>query len=153
MKARGNRSRKKQLQTEQRLKQVQTRSTSTRWKETYALSAKIAPSTAKTKKALEGTIRINSHNARVLFDTGTIGEDILSAAFVTTYGVETKALEGELRILMAMKGSQSTSSKQCVVDIEIEKMRTRNNRIIVGNLTKYDAMIRMEFLLRNQATI
>jgi len=121
--------------------------------ETYASSGKTAPSTAKAKKALEGTIRINGHDTRVLFDTGTIGEDILSAAFVTTHSVETKALEGELQILMAMKGSQSTSSKQCVVDIEIGKMRTRNNRMIVGNLAKYDALIGMEFLSRNQATI
>jgi len=111
--------------------------------ETYALSGKTALSTAKAKKALEGTIRMNGRDARVLFNTGTIGGDILSAAFVTTHGVETKALEGELRILMAMKGSQYTSSKQCVVDVEIGKMRTRNNRMMVGNLTTYDALIRM----------
>jgi len=111
--------------------------------ETYASSGRTALSTAKAKKALEGMIRINGHDARVLFDTGTSGEDILSAAFVTTHRVETKALEGELRILMAMKGSQYTSSKQCVVDVEIGKMRTRNNRMIVGNLATYDALIRM----------
>jgi len=58
--------------------------------ETYASSGKTALSTAKAKKALEGTIRINGRDARVLLDTGTIGEDILSAAFVTTHGVETK---------------------------------------------------------------
>jgi len=121
--------------------------------ETYASSGKTAPSTTKAKKALEGTIKINGHDARVLFNTGTIGEDILRAAFVTTHGGETKALEGELRILMAMKGSQSTSSKQSVVDIEVGKMRTRNNRMIVGNLAKYDALIGMKFLSRNQATI
>ena len=109
--------------------------------ENYALSGKTAPSTAKAKKASEGMIRINGHDARVLFDIGTIGEDILSAAFVTTHGVDTKALEGELPILMVMKGSQSTSSKQCIVDIEIGKMRTRNNRMIFDNLPKYDALI------------
>jgi len=107
----------------------------------------------ESKKALEGTIKINGHNARVLFDTGTIGENILSAAFVTTHGLETKVLEGELWILMAMKGSQSTSSKQCVVNIESGKMRTRNNRMIVGNLAKYEALIGMEFLSRNPATM
>jgi len=70
--------------------------------ETYASSGKTAPSTAKAKKNLEGTIRINGHDARVLFNTGPIGEDILSAAFITPHGVETKVLEGELRILMAI---------------------------------------------------
>jgi len=54
---------------------------------------------------------------------------------------------------MAMKGSKSTSSKQYAVDIEIGKMRTKNNRMIVGNLAKYDVLIGMEFLSRNQATI
>jgi len=121
--------------------------------ETYTLSGKTVPSTTKTKKALERTIRIKGQDARVLLDTGTIGEDIDSAAFVTTHAVETKALEGELLILMAMKGLQSTSSKQSVVDIEIGKMRTRNTRMIVGNLAKYDDLIGMEFLSRNQATI
>jgi len=54
--------------------------------ETDTSSGKTAPSTAKAKKALEGMIRINGHDARVLFDTGTIGEDIRSVAFVTTHG-------------------------------------------------------------------
>jgi len=120
--------------------------------ETDASSGKTALSTTKAKKALEGTIRINGYDAKVLFDTGTIGEDILNAAFITTHGVETNVLEGELQILMTMKGSQSTSSKQCVVDIEIGKMCTRNNRMIVGKLAKYDALIGIEFRSRNQAT-
>jgi len=78
--------------------------------ETYASSGKTALSKAKAKKALEGKIRINGQDARALLDTGTIGEHIISAVFVTTHRVETKTIEGAHRILMAMKGSQSTST-------------------------------------------
>ena len=67
--------------------------------------------------------------------------------------METKALEGELRILIAMKGSQSTSSKQWAVDIQIGKMCTKSNRMIAGNLAKSEALIGREFLSRNQATM
>jgi len=41
-------------------------------------------------------MRITAYDVRALINTGTIAEDILSAAFVTTHGVESKWLEGEL---------------------------------------------------------
>ena len=43
------------------------------------------PTTIKAHHALEGTIFINGKEARVLFDTGTIGANLISAAFVTTH--------------------------------------------------------------------
>ena len=49
---------------------------------TYVLSGKTAPSTAKAKKTLEEKIRITGHDAKVLFNRGTIGEAILITVFV-----------------------------------------------------------------------
>jgi len=81
-------------------------------------------------------------------------QELLEKTYVVQHlsppmAVETKTLEGEHTILIAMKGSQSRSSKQSAVYIEIGKRNTRNNRMIVGNiLAKYDALIRMELQSR-----
>ena len=79
--------------------------------ESYA-AAKVKttrPSTIKAPHALEGTMFINGKEARVLFDTGTIGANLISAAFVTTHGIPCTAMKEPTKILMAMKGSRSES--------------------------------------------
>ena len=67
------------------------------------------PSTIKAHYTLEGSMFINGKEARVLFDTGTIGANWISAAFVTTHGVPCTAMKEPLKIVMAMKGSRSES--------------------------------------------
>jgi len=47
---------------------------------------------------------------------------------------------------MAMKGSRSESHKECTVDLVVGKLQTKGNKILVGNVTKYDALIGMPFL-------
>src|ERR1700710_3028471 len=54
---------------------------------------------------------------------------------------------------MAMKGSRSTSNKKCFPTIEIGKMNTNNNPMLVGSIAKYDALLGMEFHGRNKALI
>ena len=74
--------------------------------ESYA-AAKVkttSPSTIKAYHALEGTMFINGKEARVLFDTGTIGANLISPAFVTTHRIPCTAMTEPTKILMAMKG-------------------------------------------------
>ena len=47
---------------------------------------------------------INGKEANVLFDTGTIGANLISAAFVTTNGIPCIELKEPTKIPMAMKG-------------------------------------------------
>ena len=57
------------------------------------------------------------------------------------------------KILMAMKGSRSESQKECVVDIAVDRLQTKGNKMLVGNLANYDALIGMPFLKQQQAII
>ena len=52
-----------------------------------------------------------------------------------------------------MKGSWSESQKECVVDITIDKLQTKGNKMLVGNLAKDDAPIEMPFLKQQDAII
>ena len=98
---------------------------------------------------------INGKEARVLFDTGIIGANLISAAFVTTHGIPCTAmnLKEPTKILMAMKGSQSESHEECTVDLAVDKLQMEGNKMLVGNLAKYDALIGMPFLKQQGAII
>ena len=121
--------------------------------ESYVATKTTRPTTIKAHHALEGTIFINGKEAKVLFDTGTIGASPISAAFVTTHGIPCKEMKELTKILMAMKGSPSESNKECTVDLVVGKLQTKGNKIIVGNLAKYDALIEMPFLKQQGAII
>src|SRR5437868_3823004 len=54
---------------------------------------------------------------------------------------------------MAMKGFHSNSQRQCKVDIEIGRMVTKDNTMLVENLAKYNALIGMPFMPRNNGII
>ena len=111
------------------------------------------PSTIRAHHGLEGTMFINGKEARVLFDIGTIGANLISGAFVTTHGIPCTAMKEPTKILMAMKGSRSESHKECTVDLAVDKLQAKGNKMLVGNLAKYDALIGMPFLKQQGAII
>jgi len=111
------------------------------------------PTTIKAVHALEGTMFINGKEAKVLFDTGTIGASLISAAFVTTHRIPCIEMKEPTKIVMAMKGSRSESNKECAVDLAVGKLHTKGNKMLVGNLAKYDALIGMPFLKQQGAII
>jgi len=96
---------------------------------------------------------INGKKAKVFFDTGTIGANPISAAFVTTHGITCIELKKPTKILMAMKGSRSESDKECTVNLTVGKLQTKGNKMLVGNLAKYDTLIGMPFLKQPGAII
>src|SRR6201996_611377 len=63
------------------------------------------PATIKADHVLEGTMFINGKEAGVLFDTGTIGVNRISVAFVTTHAMPCTMMQEPTKLLMAMKGS------------------------------------------------
>ena len=111
------------------------------------------PTTIKAHHALEGTMLINGKEARVLFDTGIIEASLISTVFVTTHGIPCTAMKEATKIPLAMKGSKSESHKECVVDILVDNLKTKGNKMLVGNLAKYDALIGMLFLKRQGGII
>ena len=111
------------------------------------------PSAIKAHQALEGTMFINGKEARALFDTGTMGTNLISAAFVTTHGIPCTGMKEPTKILMAMKGSQSESHKECTDDLAVDRLQMKGNKMLVGNLVKYDALIGMPFLKQEGAIV
>jgi len=102
--------------------------------QSHAATKTTRPTTIKAHHALEGTMFIKGKEAKVLFDTGTIGANLISAAFVTTHGIPCIELKEPTKIVMAMKGSRSESNKECTVNLTVGKLQTKGNKILVGNL-------------------
>jgi len=96
---------------------------------------------------------INGKEAKVLFDTGTIGTNLINATFVTTHGIPCIEMQEPTKILMTMNRSRSESHKECTFDIALGKLQTKGNKMLVGNVTKYDALIGMLFLKQEGAII
>jgi len=89
---------------------------------------------------------INGKEGNIQFDTGTIGANLISAAFVTTHGIPCIELKEPTKILIAMKGSRSESNKECTVNLTVGKLQPKGNIMLVGNLAKYNVLIGMPFL-------
>jgi len=121
--------------------------------ESYVAAKTTRPTTIKALHSLKGTMFINGKEAKVLFDTGTIGASLISAVFVTTHGIPTIEMKEPTKILMAMKGSRCECNKECTVDQAVGKLHTKGNKMLVGNLAKYDALIGMPFLKQQGAII
>jgi len=116
--------------------------------ESYATAQTTRPANIKPHGSLEGTIYLNGKEAKVLFDTGTIGANIVSAHFVTIHEIPCTEMTKPTKIHMAMKRSRSESQKECSVEILVGKMQVPNTKMIVGNLAKYNALIGMLFLIQ-----
>jgi len=121
--------------------------------ENYATTKITSPATTKAHHALDGTIFINGKEAKVLFDTGTIGANLLSAAFVTTHGIPCIQLKEPTKIPMAMKGARSESNKECTLNLAVGTLQTKGDKILVGNPARYDALIGVPFLNQQGAII
>jgi hypothetical protein len=72
-------------------------------------------------QALEANINSNGHQARVLFDIGTIETDLLSNQFITTHNIPVESLKKPRTLKIAVKGSRSSANHKCNVTFEIGK--------------------------------
>jgi len=71
--------------------------------DSYAAAKTTHSSTIKVHKVLEGTRFIHGKEAKVLFDTGTIGTNLISAAFVTTHCIPCMEMKETTKRFMAKK--------------------------------------------------
>jgi len=109
--------------------------------------------TSARQPALEGTILINGNKARVLFDTGTVGTDLISNTFITTHGIPTTELKEAANLRMAVKGFRCSAHRMCKATIKIGKIEIKYNPMTALNLDSYDALLGMEFLAKHGAVI
>jgi len=102
--------------------------------------------TMEAHHVLEGSIFIIGKGAKVQFDTGTIGANLISAAIVTTQGIPCTEMKEPIKILRAMKGSRFPRHKECTIDLAVGKIQTIGKKMVVDTLAKYDTLIGMLFL-------
>ena len=87
----------------------------------------IGPSGNKNS-ALEAYITVNGHKAKALFDTGTMGDNLISGKFVYTFQIPTQDLDTPISLKMAVKGSRSTVNYKCQPLIQMENENRRKNQ-------------------------
>jgi len=120
--------------------------------ESYATAQTTRPANLKPHGSLEGTIHLTGKEAKVLFDTGTIGANIVRPHVVTTHGIPCINMAKLTKINMAMEGSRSESQKEYSVEISVGKMKVPNTKMIIRKLANYDALIGMPLLIQQQAS-
>jgi hypothetical protein len=62
---------------------------------------------------------VNGHQAKVLFDTRTMEDNLISRKFVSTNRIATENLEVSISLKMAIKGSRSTINYRAKPVIQI----------------------------------
>jgi len=111
------------------------------------------PTRSKSENGIEGTCFINGKKGKVQFDTGRTGAKLISAAFVTTYGIPCIEMKEPTKRLKAIKGSRSERLKEYTVDLAVGKLGTKGNMMLVGSWVKYNVFKGMAFLKQKGAII
>jgi len=119
----------------------------------YAAGKTTHPTTIKAHHTLEGTMVINGKKAKVLLDTGRTGGNLISASFATTHSIPCTKMKERTKILITMQGSRSESHNKCPVDLVVGTLPTKENKMLVGNQVKYDALREMPFLKQQEVII
>ena len=104
-------------------------------------------------RALEAYITVNGHKAKALFDTGTMGDNLISGKFVSTCQIPTQDLDTPISLKMAVKGSRSTINYKCQPLIQMENETGEITDALVCSLDNYNIFLGMPFLTANNGTV
>jgi hypothetical protein len=99
------------------------------------------------------TLRINNGKAKVLFDTGTTGTNLLSNAFVQTNGIQTEAMQPPVIIRLATKGSKTVAKDQVTCTVEIAPQIKVKTQFLVVPIKEYQAIMGMPFLQQHEVKL
>src|SRR4051812_18054059 len=102
---------------------------------------------------LEAYITINGHKAKALFDTGTMGDNLISGKFVSAYRIPTINLNSPISLKMAVKGSRSSINHTAQPVIQIGTKSGTITKALVCSLENYDIFLGMPFLHEHKAVI
>jgi hypothetical protein len=97
--------------------------------------------------------RINNGKAKVLFDTGTTGTNLLSNAFFQTNGIQTEALQPPVIIRLATKESKTVAKDQVTCTVEIAPQIRVKTQFLVVPIKEYQAIMRMPFLQQHEVKL
>jgi hypothetical protein len=96
---------------------------------------------------------VNGHKAKALFDTGTMGDNLISGKFVSTFNISTKDLDRPINLKMAVKGSRSTINYKAQPVIQIGSENGEIADALVCSLDNYDIFLGMPYLTAHKAII
>jgi hypothetical protein len=99
------------------------------------------------------TLRINNRKAKVLFDTGTTGTNLLSNAFFQTNGIQRKAMQPPVIIRLATKGSKTVAKDQVTCTVEIAPQIKVKTQFLVVPIKEYQAIMGMPFLQQHEVKL
>ena len=104
-------------------------------------------------RAPEAYFTVNGHKAKALFDTGTMGDNLISGKFVSIFQIPTQDLHTPILLKMAVKRSHSTINYKCQPLMQMENETGDNTDALVCSLDNYDIFLGMPFLTANNAII
>jgi hypothetical protein len=96
---------------------------------------------------------INGHQAKALFDIGTMGDNLISGKFVSTNRIVTENLKVLISLKMAVKGSRSTINYRKKPFIQIGSESGEITEALVSSLKQYDIFLGMPYVNCQQAVI
>ena len=102
---------------------------------------------------LEAYIMVNGHQAKALFDTGTMGDNLISGKIVSTHRLATENLETPIALKMAVNGSKSTINYSAKPVVQIGPAPGEITKALVSSLENYDIFLEMPYLNKHKAII
>ena len=112
----------------------------------------VEPSGSGTR-ALEAYITVNGHKAKAVFDTGTIGDNLIFRKFVSTFQIPTQDLDTPISHKMAVKGYRSTINYKSQPLIHVVDESGDTTDTLVCSLDNYDIFLGMPYLTVHNAII
>jgi hypothetical protein len=102
---------------------------------------------------LKAYIMLNRDQAKALFDTGTMGDNLISGKFVSTNRIAIKNLEVSISLKMAVKGSRSTINYKAKHVIQIGTEVGKITEVLVSSLENYDIFLGMPYFNHHHTVI
>ena len=115
-------------------------------------SNRVGPSGSGTR-AHEVYITVNGHKTKALFDTGTMGDNLISGKFVSTFQIPTQDLDTPISLKMAVKASRSTINYKSQPLIQVGDETGDTTDALVCLLDNYDILLGMPYLTAHNAII
>ena len=112
----------------------------------------VGPSGSGTR-ALEAYVTVNGHKAKALFDTRTMGDNLIAGKFVCTFQIPTQDLDTPISLKMAVKGSRSTINYKSQPLIQFGDETGDTTDALVCSLDYYDIFLGMPYLTDHNAII
>ncbi|KAE8245561.1 hypothetical protein A4X06_0g5596 [Tilletia controversa] len=89
---------------------------------------------------ITGTVSINGHKAKALFDSGSTA-DLISASFVDAHKISNFKLKEPSPLQLAITGSRGKINRACIVELTHGSCKQQKRYFDILNIDRYDAIL------------